>query len=328
MSRLFSFLSIQYQLCSNDRWANHAESWCYQIGPHGTCHRAADDNGKAGPPMKFIALLVLVMCAFAANSVLNRIGVAIQGMDAMNFATVRTGAGAGILWLLVAMRKAARPTIFSLKRLAGAAALTVYMIGFSWAYITLDAGLGALILFGVLQIVVFSWAVIEGAEIPLLRWIGAIIALTGLCVLLWPSGAATVPIGGAVAMTIAGASWAGYTLLGRAEADPLGATASNFLLSLPLVAMAMIWTGGLEMPLPGVITAIIAGAITSGLGYALWYYTLPSLPTTIAGIAQLSVPVIAVAAGVLFLDEPLTLRLTVAGCLVLGGIAVSLTARR
>jgi drug/metabolite transporter (DMT)-like permease len=278
--------------------------------------------------MRLIALVALVMCAFAANSILNRIGVAIQGMDPMNFATVRTGAGAAMLWLLVSLRKAPRPTVFSAKRFYGATALAVYMIGFSWAYITLDAGLGALILFAVLQIVVFGWAVIEGGEIPLLRWIGAIIALSGLCVLLWPSGSAAVPISGAVAMTVAGASWAVYTLLGRAEADPLGATASNFLLCLPLVGVAMIWAGSDTMPLPGIITAIIAGAITSGLGYALWYRALPSLPTTVAGIAQLSAPVIAVAAGVLFLGEPLTVRLVLAGCLVLGGIAVSLTARR
>ncbi len=278
--------------------------------------------------MRLFALVALIMCAFAANSILNRIGVALQGMDPMDFATVRTGAGAGMLWVLVMMRKAPRPVVFSAKRFAGAAALTVYMIGFSWAYITLDAGLGALILFGVLQVVVFGWAVFEGGTIPLLRWIGAVIAVLGLCVLLWPSGDQPVPLGGAISMTIAGAAWAVYTLLGRAERDPLGATASNFLLCLPLVAVAMIWTGVGDMPFPGVITAIIAGAITSGLGYALWYRALPSLPTTVAGIAQLSVPVIAVVAGVIFLGEPLTLRLIVAGSLVLGGIGVSLSARR
>jgi len=278
--------------------------------------------------MKLFALVALTMCAFAANSILNRIGVALQGMDPMDFATVRTGAGAAMLWILVMMRKAPRPAVLSPRRFAGAAALTVYMIGFSWAYLTLDAGLGALILFGVLQIVVFGWAVIEGGKIPLLRWIGAGIALLGLCVLLWPSGDAKVPVGGAISMTIAGAAWAVYTLLGRAGADPLGATASNFLLCLPLVALAMVWVGIGDMPVSGIITAIVAGAVTSGLGYALWYHALPSLPTTVAGIAQLSVPVIAVAAGVVFLREPLTLRLIVAGGLVLGGIAVSLTARR
>jgi drug/metabolite transporter (DMT)-like permease len=278
--------------------------------------------------LKLFTLVALTMCAFAANSVLNRIGVALQGMDPLDFATVRTAAGAAMLWILVVVRSAARPPVLTRKRIAGAASLAVYMVGFSWAYITLDAGLGALILFGVLQIVIFGWAVTEGGTIPLLRWIGAAIALTGLCVLLWPGGDASVPLGGAISMTVAGIAWAAYTLLGRAEADPLGATAGNFLLCLPLVTAAMLWVGHGPMPVGGVITAIIAGAITSGLGYALWYRALPSLPTTVAGIAQLSVPVIAVASGVMFLNEPLTARLLVAGGLVLGGIAVSLTARR
>lgn len=278
--------------------------------------------------MRLFALVALTMCAFAANSILNRIGVALQGMDPMDFATIRTGAGAAMLWVLVMARKAPRPEVFTARRCAGALALAIYMVGFSLAYITLDAGLGALILFGVLQILIFGWAVFEGGRIPLLRWVGAAIALAGLCVLLWPNGDITVPIGGAISMTVAGAAWAAYTLLGRAEADPLGATASNFLLCLPLVALVMIATGIGGMPAPAIITAIIAGAITSGLGYALWYRALPALPTTIAGIAQLSVPVIAVTAGVLFLGEPLTPRLIAAGTLVLGGIAVSLIARR
>ncbi|KQI71139.1 hypothetical protein AN191_14285 [Loktanella sp. 5RATIMAR09] len=278
--------------------------------------------------MRLFALVALTMCAFAANSILNRIGVALQGMDPMDFATIRTGAGAAMLWVLVIARKAPRPKVFTTRRCAGALALAIYMIGFSWAYITLDAGLGALILFGVLQIVVFGWAAIEGSTIPLLRWVGAAIALTGLCVLLWPGGDVTVPIGGAISMVTAGIAWAAYTLLGRAEADPLGATASNFLLCLPLVAMVMLGTGIGDMPAPAILTAVVAGAITSGLGYALWYRALPELPTTVAGIAQLSVPVIAVTAGVLFLGEPLTHRLIAAGALVLGGIAVSLIARR
>jgi drug/metabolite transporter (DMT)-like permease len=135
-------------------------------------------------------------------------------------------------------------------------------------------------------------------------------------------------LGGAVSMAVAGIAWAAYTLLGRAEADPLGATASNFLLCFPLVGFALFWVGTGDMPTGGILTAIIAGAITSGVGYAMWYRALPSLPTTVTGIAQLSVPVIAVAAGVIFLNEPLTARLLIAGALVLGGIAVSLTARR
>ena len=278
--------------------------------------------------MRLFLLVLLTMCAFAANSVLNRIGVAMQGMDPMGFATVRTGAGAAMLWAIVAARAAPAPAVVSPKRLFGALALAAYMIGFSWAYLTLDAGLGALILFGVLQIVIFGWAVVEGAEIPVLRWVGAAIALGGLTVLLWPAGAMTVPVGGAAAMTLAGIAWAAYTLLGRAEADPLGATASNFLLCLPLVIAALLLAGLSSMPIAGILTASIAGAVTSGLGYALWYRILPELPTTLAGIAQLSVPVIAVVAGVVFLAEPLTGRLMISGALVLGGIAISVLARR
>ncbi|WP_342076777.1 DMT family transporter [Yoonia sp. SS1-5] len=277
--------------------------------------------------MHLFLLVALTMTAFAANSILNRVGVAIFGMDPMDFAAVRVVAGAAMLWLLVALRKAPRPAVLTPARLAGACALGAYMVGFSWAYITLDAGLGALILFGVLQVVVFGWAVWEGQAIPPMRWIGAGIALAGLCVLLWPAGQATVPFVGALAMVLAGVSWAIYTLLGRASPDALGATASNFLLCVPLAGLAMLVAGQGNLPLAGTLTAITAGAITSGLGYALWYRVLPQLPTTVAGIAQLSVPVIAVAAGVLILGEPLTWRLIIAGGLVLGGIALSLTVR-
>lgn len=278
--------------------------------------------------MKLFLLTALTMTAFASNSLLNRIGVAGYGMDPLDFAAIRVVAGALMLWALVLPRRAAYPPMRTGKRLAGAVTLTVYMLGFSWAYISLDAGLGALILFGVLQVVIFGWAVIGGQQVPALRWLGAAIALVGLCVLLWPSGAAAVPLGGAIAMSIAAVGWAAYTLLGRGETDALGASAGNFLLCLPFVLAGSIFATSHAMTLPGVLVAVVAGAVTSGLGYALWYRVLPGLPSTLAGIAQLSVPVIAVAAGVLLLDEPLTLRLIIAGALVLSGIGVSLLARR
>ncbi len=278
--------------------------------------------------MQLFLLVALTMTAFAANSILNRIGVADFGMDPMDFAAIRVVAGAVMLWLLILTRNAPRPAIWVPKRWAGAVMLAIYMVGFSWAYISLGAGLGALILFGVLQVVVFGWAVIEGQTVPVMRWIGAGIALIGLCVLLWPGGQATVPFAGAMSMAAAGVGWAAYTLLGRAESDALGATAGNFLLCVPLTGLAMVVAGGGHLSVMGVLTAVVAGAITSGLGYALWYRVLPSLPTTVAGIAQLSVPVIAVAAGAVLLAEPLTLRLLSAGALVLGGIALSLLVRR
>lgn len=271
--------------------------------------------------MKLFLLTALTMIAFASNSLLNRVAVADFGMDPMVFAVIRTAAGAAMLIGLVLARHGSPD--FSPKRVAGGISLAVYMIGFSWAYISLGAGLGALILFGVLQVVMFGFAVFKGQEIPALRWVGAIVALIGMVILLWPAGATAVPFLGSLSMVLAGVAWAAYTLLGQGEPNPLGASAGNFVICLPLVSLALLggWAG--DVSLGGVALAVIAGAVTSGLGYALWYRVLPQLPTTTAAIAQLSVPVIAVAASVAFLSEPLTSRLLVAGIMVLGGIAIS-----
>ncbi len=276
--------------------------------------------------MQLFLLVTLTMIAFASNSILNRIGVATYGMDPLAFAVIRTAAGAAMLFALVQLRGQGG-LLFGRRTVAGAAALAIYMIGFSWSYLTLGAGLGALILFGVLQVVMFGWAVIEGQAVPPLKWIGGSIAMIGLAVLLWPSGASAPPIAGALAMLIAGVAWAAYTLLGRAAPDALGATAGNFILCLPMVAVLILPADLGTLSIAGIIAAIIAGAITSGLGYALWYRCLPQLATVTASLAQLTVPVIAVAGGVVFLGEGLTWRFVIAGALVLGGIGVSLFKR-
>ena len=276
--------------------------------------------------MQLFLLVSLTMVAFAANSVLNRVGVATFGMDPLAFAVIRTGAGAVMLAALVVLRGRGGFQ-FSRRTLAGAAALAVYMIGFSWSYLTLDAGLGALILFGVLQVVMFGWAVVEGQAVPPLKWIGGSVAMIGLVVLLWPTGEAAPPVAGALAMLCAGVAWAIYTLLGRGAPDALGGTARNFMLCLPIVAVLLIPADLGTLTPAGVLVAVLAGAVTSGLGYALWYRCLAQLATVTASLAQLTVPVIAVIGGVLFLGEVLTLRLVVAGTLVLGGIAVSLLRR-
>lgn len=272
--------------------------------------------------MRLFLLTALTMTAFAANSALNRVAVADYGMDPIVFAVIRTFAGAVMLAALVLAR--GRVPDFGRKRVWGALALAAYMIGFSWAYLTIGAGLGALILFGVLQVVMFGFAVAKGQVIPLLRWAGAGIALVGLVVLLWPTGETAVPIAGAVAMIVAGVAWAAYTLLGQGEPDALAASAGNFVLCVPFVALALLGGWGGALSVGGVTLAVIAGAVTSGLGYALWYYVLPQIPTTIAAITQLSVPVIAVCVGALFLGEVIKSRTMIAGVLVLGGIAVSL----
>ena len=272
--------------------------------------------------MKLFFLVAVTMTAFAANSVLNRVGVATFGMDPFVFAVIRVAAGATMLAVLVTLRGQS-PFVDLPNRWCGALALTVYMIGFSWAYLSLGAGLGALILFGILQMMMFGWAVFKRQPVPVMRWVGAAFALVGLAVLLWPSGPAVVPFAGTLAMIAATAGWAAYTILGQGVRDPLAVSAGNFILCLPLVALSLLLASGGVLSVGGVAAAIVAGAVTSGMGYALWYRVLPELPTTVAAVAQLSVPVIAVLAGVIFLAEPVSVRLIAAGVLVLGGIAVS-----
>ena len=276
--------------------------------------------------MRLFLLVGLTMSAFAGNSILNRAGVAEAGMDPMQFAVIRVAAGAITLAVLLRLRGRKLPLRGGF-RLAGAASLAAYMIGFSWAYLSLGAGIGALILFGVVQLVMFSWAVARRQAVPVMRWIGAVVAFAGLVLLLWPGTAIQVSIAGVASMILAGAAWATYTLLGQREPDALAATAGNFVICLPLTAIALLAGSQGDVTIAGAFLAIVAGSVTSGLGYALWYRVLPALPTTVAAIAQLSVPVIAVSAGAVLLAEDVTLRLVLAGCLVLGGIALSLIRR-
>ena len=271
--------------------------------------------------MKLIGLVCLTMVAFAVNSILTRVGVNTYGMDPLTFAAIRVGAGALSLGFLVIIHGQS-PLESIRNRWKGALALTTYMIGFSIAYLSLGVGMGALILFGLLQIMMFGWAIFQGQTVSKMRWAGAMFALIGLVILLWPSELEVVPLVGTLAMIAATVGWAVYTILGQALRDPLQATAGNFILCFPMVAVFLVFTSG-DLPLGGIVSALFAGAVTSGFGYALWYRVLPQLPTTIAAVAQLSVPVFAVGGGVVFLAEPLTLRLLVAGLLVLGGIAVA-----
>lgn len=272
-------------------------------------------------------LVAVVMVAFAGNSVLNRIGVAHFHMDPVTFGALRVGAGA--LMLLALTRRAGLPVLRSRQRWMGALTLATYMIGFSWAYQSLGAGLGALILFATVQIVMFGTAVRRGQAVPVQRWAGMAVAMVGLVVLLWPAGTVRVDPGGAVTMIAAGIGWGAYTLLGQAEHDASGATAANFALCLPLMLVAVALRADIgPLPAGGVAVALVAGAVTSGLGYALWYRVLPALPVTVAAIAQLSVPVIAVLAGIVLLSEPLTPRIAAAAVLVLGGIGLSVLRQR
>ncbi|MCY4334141.1 MAG: DMT family transporter [Litoreibacter sp.] len=272
--------------------------------------------------MRLFLLAALTMIAFAANSVLNRLGV-LSGVDPLSFAVIRLVSGAVALAVLVWLTGGA----FSLrgrKRVFVALALAVYMLGFSLAYITLDAGVGALILFGVVQMTVFGGVLIGGAQVSAAKWIGTAVALAGLAYLLLP-GATSPDLWGAVLMAFAGAGWGVYTLLGRSEPDALGATTGNFIVASLLVAVfAAFWPADRLYSATGVSYALVSGALTSAMGYALWYRILPRLEAATAGIAQLTVPVIALAGGMVFLGEAVTLGFVLASALVLGGVAWSI----
>ena len=275
--------------------------------------------------MRLFLLTTLTMIAFAANSVLNRMALAEGHIDAVSFGVVRLLSGAAMLALLcVLLRGGIR--FGGAGRVVGVGALLLYLYGFSLAYQGLDAGLGALILFGVVQITMFTGGVLGAEQMQLRRWIGAALAFAGLVWLLWPGGAHPISLSHGILMALAGVGWGLYSLAGRLSRDALQGTAANFILAAPLGAAL-----GYVLPAadpatvtgPGILLAIISGAITSGMGYALWYRVLPSLTASVAAVAQLSVPVIAMIGGMIFLGEILTLQFILASLLVLGGVAIA-----
>lgn len=276
--------------------------------------------------MKLILLTVLTMCAFAANSLLTRAAVEGGHIGPGAFAVLRVAAGAGMLGGIALWRGVSLP-LFARVRIVGALSLTAYMVGFSLAYLTLDAGLGALILFGVTQITMFGHAAVTGQSPTPRQLVGALVAFAGLLLVLWPTGgSATDPLGAAL-MCLAGVGWAAYTIAGRGAADPLATTGANFILCLPLLAV-LLFKSGLEADATGILLAVVCGAVTSGLGYALWYSVLTQMQGTTAAVVQLSVPVIVILAGAVLLGEMITPVVMFATVLVVGGIGWSVTARQ
>lgn len=276
--------------------------------------------------MRLLLLTTLTMIAFASNSILNRMALAGGHISAGDFGSIRLLAGALILGLLcIALRGGLQ--LRGPARLTGVCSLLLYMYAFSSAYDALDAGLGALILFGVVQITMFAGGVLAKESMPLRRWIGAGMAMAGLGWLLWPveTGAQVSLVHGAL-MALAGVGWGLYSLAGRRSKDALQATAANFVLAAPLgLALGFaVPSGAVAVSATGVWLAIVSGAITSGLGYALWYHVLPQIQASIAAVAQLTVPVIAMIGGIAILGEALTLQALLASMLVLAGVTVSI----
>ena len=286
--------------------------------------------------MRLILLICLTMLAFAANSLLTRAGV-VAGADPMQFAVLRVVAGAVTLCGLVALRgrnAGGGFQLFAAQRVFGALALVTYLIGFSLAYRVLDAGLGALILFGVVQMGLFGYALARRQPVSIFRWSGMGLAMVGLAWLVWPVPAAAgetvvrVDLWGAVLMAVAGLAWAAYTVNGQGARDPLGASAGNFAWAAVGMLPVLVLVPSGAMPLIGALSAIASGAIASGLGYALWFKVLPQIQTTTAGIAQLSVPVIALVLGAVLLGEVPDVRAMLAASVVIAGIGVAMIPSR
>ena len=286
--------------------------------------------------MRLLILTIVTMTAFAANSVLNRMGVGPGLIGPVSFAVVRLLAGAAMLGLLILARRVAGKGTLSpgalSRRAIGAASLLTYLFGFSLAYGELDTGVGALILFGMVQISMFAGALLLGEPVPARRWAGAGLAFLGLVWLFAPGSQVAVSLPHSAMMTAAGIGWGIYSLSARGSADPLGATAWNFIAAVPVGLAIYLMLPGLVAGEPasaaGYALAILSGAVTSGLGYALWYAILPGLGAARAAVAQLSAPVIAAFGGLAILGEPVTASLALAAILVLGGVAIASLPKR
>lgn len=259
------------------------------------------------------------MIAFAGNSLLCRMALKHTAMDPATFTSIRMLSGAIALWLIVSMRTGSRVKRGSWP---SALALFVYAAAFSFAYVDLSAGMGALLLFGAVQATMILFGLWKGERLNASQGIGLVAALGGLVALLLP-GLAAPPPGSAILMVGAGVAWGVYSLRGKGAGDPLATTAGNFLRAVPFAAgLSLLFLSLARADFQGVAYAITSGALTSGVGYAIWYAALRGLPATSAAAVQLSVPVIAAIGGVMLLGEPITLRLLGASAAILGGIAL------
>jgi drug/metabolite transporter (DMT)-like permease len=259
------------------------------------------------------------MLAFAGNSLLCRLALRHTDIDAATFTAVRLAAGAATLWLVASLGRRTQP---GRGNWLSALALFAYAAAFSYAYLSLSAATGALLLFGAVQATMIGHGLWRGERFHRWQLLGLLVALGGLVGLLLP-GLSAPPALGSALMLGAGVAWGIYSLRGRGAGDPTRVTAGNFLRAVPIAAaMSALAIDHATLDHAGLGYAVASGALTSGLGYAIWYTALPALKATQAATVQLSVPVIAALGGILLLGEPLTVRLVVASIAVLGGIAL------
>jgi len=271
--------------------------------------------------MRVAVLTALAMLAFAGNSLLCRLALRDTGIDAATFTSVRLASGALMLAAILVARRV-RPTSGGSWPMA--AMLFAYAAFFSFAYRDLTAATGALLLFGSVQLSMMGWALVKGERLGGFRLLGLAIALGGLVWLLLP-GLSAPPLLAATLMIGAGIAWAVYSVLGRSAGEPIAGTGGNFVRAVVFAAaLSLAAMNHVSLDRTGALYAVLSGALTSGLGYVLWYAALPALSTASAAIVQLSVPAIATVGGALLLGETIGLRVLVASAAILGGIALTI----
>ena len=259
------------------------------------------------------------MLAFAGNSLLCRVALKSTGIDAASFTSIRLISAALTLWLVVRLSS---KTSSGEGNWPSAIALFAYAAGFSFAYVNLTAATGALLLFGAVQTTMIGYGIWRGERLLNLQLLGLVLALGGLVGLTLP-GLSAPPLLSSLLMIGAGAAWGVYSLRGKGAGDPTLVTAGNFLRTVPVtIALSLLMITHIAWDSAGIWYAIMSGALTSGIGYAIWYKALPALKATQAATVQLSVPVIAAIGGIILLDEALSLRLILASIAILSGIAL------
>jgi drug/metabolite transporter (DMT)-like permease len=280
---------------------------------------------------KNLALVAMAMLAFAGNSLLCRVALKGGAIDAASFTSVRLLSGAVMLGALVWLQQQQTPPAQRLTKLPGdgwsALVLFAYAAGFSFAYLSMTAATGALLLFGAVQATMIAWGVVQGERLRRLQLAGFALAVAGLTALMLP-GLATPGFWGSAAMLGAGVAWGAYSLRGRRKlpnvaANPTAVTAGNFIRTAPMaLVLSAVTLSQLHVSTGGVLYAVASGALTSGMGYAIWYRVLPTLQATHAATVQLSVPLIAALGGVLLLGEVATWSMALSACAITGGIAL------
>lgn len=281
--------------------------------------------------LKTVALTAGALASFALNSLLCRAALGPGLIDAMSFTLARLGSGALVLLLIARMSKRATfpaPPVVGWQVAASAAALFLYALPFSLAYVRIPAGTGAFVVFCCVQITMIGWDLFTGGRLRPGEIAGLGLALTGLGWLTRPGAGSPDPLGVGL-MALAGVSWGVYSIRGRRSGPPLRATARNFAAAVPLALCAsLISLAGVHMNARGLLLAVVSGGVTSGLGYVAWYAALPGLSPTRASIVQLAVPPLAALFGILLLGESLSPRLLAAAPLILGGIAITVKSHR